>query len=205
MTDETAMRLIAAIDRLADVLAGEVTKKEREKESPPPCPPKGKGEEKNTHTSRARARVSFTPPTLAECTAYAAEKRLSIDVPHFHDHFASNGWKVSGRAPMRDWRAAMRNWARRDMSVRPLTAYERKRAEFELQEEAAAARKEASRRSAIAALSERDWALCRESGCRHCAGSGCSRGIALPPDHRLNPRPCRPEECPGFSAKGGAA
>ena len=33
MTNETAIRLIAAIDRLANVLADEVTKKEREKEN----------------------------------------------------------------------------------------------------------------------------------------------------------------------------
>ena len=46
-------------------------------------------------------------------------------------------------------------------------------------------------------------ALCREAGCRHCVGKGCSRGVALPPDHRLNARPCRPEECPDFSAKEG--
>ena len=45
----------------------------------------------------------------------------------------------------------------------------------------------------------------RETGCRHCAGKGCSRGIVLPPDHRLNARPHRPEECPGFFAKEGGA
>ena len=68
----------------------------------------------------------------------------------------------------------------------------------------AKAQAEAMRRQAVAALTERDWELCRETGCRHCTGRGCSRGVALPPSHRLNPRLCRPEECPGFE-KGGAA
>ena len=35
-----------------------------------------------------------------------------------YDHFASNGWKVSGKAPMRDWKAAARNWVKRDTARR---------------------------------------------------------------------------------------
>lgn len=30
----------------------------------------------------------------------------------FYDHFASNGWRVGGRAPMVDWKAAARKWYR---------------------------------------------------------------------------------------------
>ena len=56
----------------------------------------------------------FTTPTLDECRAYAAKMRLAMDVSHFHDHYTSNGWKISGRAPMKDWRAAARNWMRSD-------------------------------------------------------------------------------------------
>ena len=182
-----------AVNRLA---AAVESLKEGEKEKSPCTPLKEKGK-KNTHTPRARGSV-FVPPTLDECSAYAASRKLSIDVRHFHDHFTSNGWKVSGRAPMKDWQAAMRNWARRDTAARPPAAYERKCADFELQAEAAAARKEQARARTVNALTLEDWALCREAGCRHCAGRGCSRGMALPPDHRLSARPCRPEECPGF-------
>ena len=192
--------LARAVDRLA---AAVESLKEGEKENPPCTPLKEKGK-KNTHISRARG-VVFTTPTLDECRAYAAKMRLVMDVAHFHDHYTSNGWKISGRAPMKDWRAAMRNWARREKAVRPLSAYERKRAEFELEAEAIAARKEASRRAAIAALAERDWALCREA-CRNCGASGgCLAGVAVPPDHRLNARPCPPAECPRFAAKEGGA
>lgn len=31
----------------------------------------------------------------------------------FIDHFQSNGWRVSGKTPMKDWQAALRNWKRR--------------------------------------------------------------------------------------------
>ena len=63
---------------------------------------------------RGSKRTRFTPPTADEVSAYAREKGLIMDAQRFCDHFASNGWKVGGRAPMQDWRAAARNWAARD-------------------------------------------------------------------------------------------
>ena len=144
--DTTITELTRAVNRLA---ASIESLKEGEKEKSPCTPLKEKGK-KHTHISRARG-VVFTTPTLDECRAYAAKMRLAMDVSHFHDHYTSNGWKISGRAPMKDWRAAMRNWARREKAVRPLTAYERKRAEFELQAEVQAVRKEQARASVIAA------------------------------------------------------
>ena len=46
--------------------------------------------------------------------AYAAEKGYSIEAERFVDFYASKGWLV-GKSPMKDWRAAVRNWvARKD-------------------------------------------------------------------------------------------
>jgi len=198
---QAILELAAAIDRLTAAMATSDAKKDEKGKSP--RDPQKEKEEKNTHTPRARVRKAFTPPTLGECAAYAAKKGMAIDVAHFYDHYTANGWKVSGRAPVKDWQAAMRNWERRDKSVRPLTVYERKRAEFELEQEARDARKDRARNDVIATLTEDDWQLCREAGCRHCTGRKCKKGCALPPDHRLNDRPCRPDECPHFE-KGGA-
>jgi hypothetical protein len=36
----------------------------------------------------------------------------------FYDYFESNGWKVGGKAPMRDWKAAARNWCRNEKTFR---------------------------------------------------------------------------------------
>jgi predicted transcriptional regulator len=33
---------------------------------------------------------------------------------NFWDHFESNGWLVSGKTPMRDWKASVRRWMRSD-------------------------------------------------------------------------------------------
>lgn len=55
----------------------------------------------------------FTPPSDADCVLYGEEIGLpKSEAMRFHDHFQSNGWKVSGKAPMKDWQSAMRNWMR---------------------------------------------------------------------------------------------
>lgn len=62
-------------------------------------------------------RRRFSPPSPAEVAAYAAEAGLALDPTRFCDFYASKGWRV-GSSPMRDWRAAARNWARRDRGTR---------------------------------------------------------------------------------------
>lgn len=62
-------------------------------------------------------RTRFVPPTLEEVTAYAIEKGLAMDCERFVDFYGAKGWKV-GSAPMKDWKAAARNWARQDKERR---------------------------------------------------------------------------------------
>jgi hypothetical protein len=61
----------------------------------------------------------FTPPTVEEVEAYARDAGLRMDAARFVDHFTSNGWRVGGRAPMKDWKSAARNWARNDIGRSP--------------------------------------------------------------------------------------
>ena len=60
-----------------------------------------------------RARTRFTAPTVDEVKAYATEKGYTLDAERFVAYYESNGWRV-GRNPMRDWQAAVRNWATRE-------------------------------------------------------------------------------------------
>ena len=58
-----------------------------------------------------------SPPTLAQVSDFFREilpepAAAAEEAAKFCDHFASNGWKVGGKAPMRDWKAAGRNWMR---------------------------------------------------------------------------------------------
>ncbi len=61
----------------------------------------------------------FEPPTLDEAKAYASEMGYPIDVDHFIDYYTANGW-VQGRGkPIKDWKAALRNWAKNDRNFHP--------------------------------------------------------------------------------------
>ena len=55
----------------------------------------------------------FVPPTQAEIGAYVREAKLTMDSQEFLDYYTANGWKV-GSHTMKDWRAAARNWARKE-------------------------------------------------------------------------------------------
>lgn len=57
----------------------------------------------------------FKKPTFEEISAYCAERGNSVDPEKFLAYYESNGWKV-GRNPMKDWKAAVRNWERNSFS-----------------------------------------------------------------------------------------
>lgn len=55
----------------------------------------------------------FTPPTIKEIEEYKIEKGYTIDAERFFDFYESKGWFV-GKNKMKDWKAAIRNWAKRE-------------------------------------------------------------------------------------------
>ena len=58
-------------------------------------------------------RGRFTPPTPEEVRAYATEKGYNIDADRFVDFYQMKDWMV-GKNKMKDWRAAVRTWVKRD-------------------------------------------------------------------------------------------
>ena len=62
---------------------------------------------------RECVRSKFVIPTFEEVAEYIAANNLNVDGSQFIDYYTSNNWMV-GRNKMRDWQAALRNWARRD-------------------------------------------------------------------------------------------
>lgn len=75
---------------------------------------KEKDNDKDKETcKRECARSKFVIPTIDEVSDYISSKGLKADAAQFVDYYTANGWRV-GRTPMRDWQAALRNWARRD-------------------------------------------------------------------------------------------
>ena len=68
---------------------------------------KDKKEKSGTKTTR------FTPPTVDEVREYCNERQNQVDANRFVDFYASKGWKV-GSQSMKDWKACVRTWERRD-------------------------------------------------------------------------------------------
>ena len=57
-----------------------------------------------------KASRRFCKPTYDDVSGYAESVGYrGFDSTAFCDHYEANGWQV-GRTPMRDWKAAVRNW-----------------------------------------------------------------------------------------------
>lgn len=70
----------------------------------------------NTVPSNTRTReksVHFVAPTVEEVAQFCAERGNGIDAEAFVAFYASKGWKI-GTTPMKDWRAAVVTWEKRD-------------------------------------------------------------------------------------------
>ena len=89
----------------------------------PRTPPKDKDKEKDKDKDKDKD-ISFPPngvkdnahahrPTVEEVAAYCRERGNSVDAERFVDFYASKGWKV-GNQPMKDWKACVRTWERRE-------------------------------------------------------------------------------------------
>lgn len=55
----------------------------------------------------------FTPPTLDEVEQYCLERANGIDAQTFIDFYESKGWMI-GKNKMKDWKAAVRTWERKN-------------------------------------------------------------------------------------------
>ena len=63
---------------------------------------------KDTKVSKEK---SFIPPSVENVREYCQGGGYRVDAECFVDFYASKGWMV-GKTKMKDWKAAVRNWAR---------------------------------------------------------------------------------------------
>lgn len=63
---------------------------------------------------KRKRKEPFTKPDIAEVAAYAVENGYQMDPQAFMDHYDACGWVVGKNKPMQDWKAAVRNWVRRN-------------------------------------------------------------------------------------------
>lgn len=56
----------------------------------------------------------FTKPTLQEIKDCIREKGYNVDAGAFYDYYEANGWKQAGGNPIKNWKAALSTWNRRE-------------------------------------------------------------------------------------------
>ena len=58
----------------------------------------------------------FVPPSIEEVQAYCRERNNNVDPEQFINFYSSKGWMV-GKNKMKDWKAAIRTWEKREEST----------------------------------------------------------------------------------------
>lgn len=72
-------------------------------------------------SSPAREKKSSRIPTDEEVRAYMYEKGYTFNVDKLLNHYQANGWTQSSGAPIKDWKAAVRQWNIREKEFAPKT------------------------------------------------------------------------------------
>lgn len=75
-------------------------------------------EEKKKESIDNIKKTRFVAPTIEDIRAYCLEIGSGIDAEYFYDYYNSNGW-MAGKNHMKDWKATVRNWERRQKKDQP--------------------------------------------------------------------------------------
>ena len=70
-------------------------------------------ENKNIRNKECKGTTTTIPPSINEVQDFISENALTVDIQAFMDYYNANGWHV-GRNKMKDWRACVRSWDRRE-------------------------------------------------------------------------------------------
>lgn len=62
-------------------------------------------------------RKQFEPPTVQEVREHCEGRGNTIDAELFVNHYQARGWKLNGGQPMKDWKAAVVTWERRNQAT----------------------------------------------------------------------------------------
>ena len=67
----------------------------------------------NDNENEKEKKRNFIKPSVDDVKVYCAERNNKVDPYRFVDFYESKGWKV-GNQPMKDWKAAVRTWEKRE-------------------------------------------------------------------------------------------
>lgn len=83
---------------------------------------------------RDKNNKKFIKPSVKEIADYCNNNNYNIDAERFYDYYESKGWKV-GKAPMKDWKAAVRMWSRNNKQENKMPDFTLKKKERKLSAE----------------------------------------------------------------------
>lgn len=86
--------------------------KENGNENEPPTNVVGEKEKEKVSTDTPKKK-SFVKPSVEQVAAYCKERENYVNAEDFVNFYESKGWVV-GKAPMKDWKAAVRTWEQKD-------------------------------------------------------------------------------------------
>jgi len=79
---------------------------------------KGKDKEKDKGKENTQG---LKKPTVQEITEYCKERNNTIDSEYFFDYYESTDWIKPNGAKVKDWKATLRMWEKRDLNQKTTT------------------------------------------------------------------------------------
>ena len=73
----------------------------------------------NNNITYSNKKALFKKPTLDSVKSYCIERNNNIDAEAFLDFYESKDWKI-GKNKMKDWKAAVRTWERREVKQKTM-------------------------------------------------------------------------------------
>ena len=70
----------------------------------------------NNNSLYKRGSSHFQKPSLDEIRQYCISRSNKVDPEQFFNFYESKGW-IIGKSPMKDWRAAVRTWEKREKEI----------------------------------------------------------------------------------------
>ena len=68
---------------------------------------------KETPLKGSKEKLRFSPPSVEEVADYCRERGNKVNPETFVDFYSAKGWRV-GNQPMKDWKACVRTWEKRE-------------------------------------------------------------------------------------------
>ena len=84
----------------------------------------------NNNSLYKKGSSRFKKPTIEEIRQYCLEEGYNVDAEQFFNFYESKGWVV-GKSPMKNWRAAVSTWNKREKEIPQRKRESRKESAFE--------------------------------------------------------------------------